>query len=78
MTAAAAARSESMHVGTMSPMKNAGSFRFASGRWRSDSVMCERAALAHTAPSAISPASATIRLRSVASVIGGSAPTCGA
>ena len=62
----------------MSPTKNAGSERLSAGRWRSDSAMCERAALAHTAPFAISPASATIFVRSVASVIGGSAPTCGA
>ena len=37
--------------------------------------MCERAALANTMPSPISPASAIILLRSVASTIGGSSPT---
>ena len=58
----------------MLPMKNAGSARRAAGRWRSDSGMCERAPLAHTAPWAISPASSTMRWRRVARTIGGSAP----
>ena len=40
--------------------------------------MCERAALAHTAPWAISPARATIFALSVASTMGGSAPACAA
>ena len=78
MTAAAAARSSSMQVGTMSPMKNDGSVQAGAGRRSSDTAMCERAPFAHTAPRAISPASSTMRPRSVASVIGGSAPTCAA
>ena len=36
--------------------------------------MCERAALAHTAPWAISAASSTIRRRKVARMMGGSSP----
>ena len=62
----------------MSPMKKPGSFAFAAGRAASDTAMCERAAFANTIPSPISPASATIFLRSVASTIGGSSPTRGA
>jgi hypothetical protein len=38
--------------------------------------MCERAAFAHTAPWAISPARATIFWRRVASTRGGSGPAC--
>ncbi len=65
-----------MHVGTMLPMKKVGSCRLEAGRWPSDVGMCERAALAHTAPWAISPASATIFCRSVARTRGGSGPAC--
>jgi hypothetical protein len=39
-----------------------------------DVGMCERAALAHTAPCATSPASAVILARSVARVMGGRSP----
>ncbi len=60
----------------MLPMKNFGFWRAAGGRWPSDAGMCERAALAHTAPCAISPARATIPFLSVASTIGGSSPAC--
>jgi len=38
-----AARSGSMHVGSMLPTKKLGSLRLASERWRSDSAMCEAA-----------------------------------
>src|SRR4026207_150544 len=65
-----------MQVGTMLPTKKSGVVRAASGRASSDFGMYERAALAHTAPSAISPESAVIFFLSVASVIGGSSPTC--
>ena len=64
-----------MQVGSMLPMKNAGSLRFAAGSAASDAAMCERAALANTTPCEISPASATIFWRSAAMMIGGNSPT---
>ena len=71
-TAAATALSSVTTVGIMFPTKKASSCTFACGNALSDAAMCERAAFAHTAPSAISAASLTIALRSVASTTGGS------
>ncbi len=65
-----------MQVGTMLPTKKSGLVRAAAGRASSDRGMCERAALAHTAPWAISADSAVIFFRSVARVSGGSSPDC--
>jgi hypothetical protein len=63
-----------MQVGIMLPMKNAGSPRLLAGSAASELAMCERAPLANTMPSAISPARAIICLRNVARMTGGSAP----
>ncbi len=73
MTAAPAERSSQTHVGIMLPMKNV-SRGVSAGSACSEAGMCERAAFAHTAPSPTSPASATIRRRSVASTTGGRSP----
>ncbi len=48
--------------------------RFSAGITDSDAATCDRLALANNTPSAISAASATIRLRNAASTIGGMAP----
>ncbi len=52
-----------------------GSRRLSAGNANSDCGMCERLPLAKISPSAISPASATMRFRSAASTIGGSEPS---
>ena len=78
MTAAAAALSSEMQVGIMQPTKKSSEPRFSAGSCASDSSLCDRAPFAQTMPSAISPASATMRLRRVASTIGGSSPARGA
>ena len=48
--------------------------RLAAGSAASDWPMCDSDALANTTPSASSPDSATIFLRSAATMIGGSGP----
>src|SRR5258708_37649480 len=64
-----------MQVGIMLAIRKFGSARFAAGTTDNDSAICERLALAKISPSAISAASATIRLRNAANMIGGNPPT---
>jgi len=64
-----------MQVGIILAMRKAGSRRFSSGKTDSDSGMCERLPLAKMSPSAMSPASATMRLRKAASTMGGKPPS---
>jgi hypothetical protein len=58
----------------MLPMKKPASLRFAAGSAASDWPMCDSDALANTTPWASSPDSATMRLRSAATMMGGRGP----
>lgn len=64
-----------MHTDNILPTRQLESLLFAVGTTDSESVICDRLALANRTPWAISADSATIRLRKAASTIGGSAPT---